>query len=243
MDNYWKGKTICFLGDSITEGVGVVPGERYFEFLSKELGFTACGYGVNGARYVDLYEQALRMKKEFGSNTDAIFIFAGTNDFFLNTPPGEWFNYAEEDVAALKNDDGTPLKIETRKVRQFNFDTDTYKGSINRLMSFLKHNYAEKQIFMLTPLHRAYAEFGPLNIQYSEMYSNSLGIFFDEYVNAIREAAQIWAAELIDMYSISGLYPLYDESAGKYFCHIDTDRLHPNKEGHKKIAEILKRKI
>lgn len=243
MKTSWKGKNLCFLGDSITEGVGVVPGERYFDYLEKDLEFNAYGFGVNGAKYVDLFDQALRMQKELGENVDAIFIFAGTNDFFLNTPPGEWFTYTDEEVAATRNEDGTPKKREMRKVRRFNFDENTLKGDINRLMSFLKTNYADKRIFIMTPLHRAYAEFGPENIQYNEMYSNSLGIFVDEYVKAIKEAAEIWAAELIDLYSISGLFPLYDKSAKLYFANEDTDRLHPSKEGHKRIAETIKSKI
>ena len=34
----WKGKHICFLGDSITDAVTVNVGERYFELLAEKVG-------------------------------------------------------------------------------------------------------------------------------------------------------------------------------------------------------------
>ena len=95
----------------------------------------------------------------------------------------------------------------------------------------------------MTPIHRAYATFGPENVQYDEMHSNSIGLFFEEYVSAVKEASNIWATEIIDLNAVSGFFPLFDKNAEKYFCNTQTDRLHPNFEGHRKLAKIIEKKI
>ena len=72
--NTWERKTVCFLGDSITDGVGVQPGERYLDILGERMKFNACGYGVNGARFIDLYSQALKMKNTEKTLTQFLFL-------------------------------------------------------------------------------------------------------------------------------------------------------------------------
>ena len=109
-------------------------------------------------------------------------------------------------------------------------------------MDFLKTNYPDKQIILLTPIHRAYACFGPDNIQPDERFANSIGVFFDEYVEAVKEAAGVWAVPVIDLNSLSGLYPLNDSHA-RYFSNGKTDRLHPNAAGHKRMAQTIARQM
>ena len=236
-----KGKKLCFLGDSITEAYGIKPGDRYFDLLSKKYGFNAYGYGICGARFEGLYDQAQKMYAEHGDDVDAIFIFAGTNNYNGSTPLGEWFNIEKADVVRLRNPDGTPRLIETRLKRTVNTNPSTYRGAISRLLSFLKEHYGTKRIILMTPLHRAYAEFGNENIQYNELYSNGQMLFIDDYVRDIKTAAELFACELIDLFSVSGMYPLADCSAKAYFINTETDRLHPNEAGHKVIAEAIER--
>jgi len=50
--------------------------------------------------------------------------------------------------------------------------------------------------------------------------------------------ANIWAVPVIDLNSLSGLYPLLDEHT-RYFRNADTDRLHPGTEGHRRLAYVL----
>ena len=237
---HWQGKKVCFLGDSITEGVGA-PNNAYWKFLGEYTGIIPISYGKNGYKFFGLLEQAERMLAEQKNDVDAIFVFAGTNDFKGNKPLGEW--YSETEVSLPNRHDKTLAKMITRKHREFNYDTKTFKGSINTVLSFLKKHYFDKQIILLTPIHRAYATFSEDNLQYDETYSNTLGIFFDEYVKAVKEAANIWATELIDLNSVSGLFPLNDDSAAKYFRDVNTDRLHPKAEGHEKIAKAIARKM
>ena len=65
----------------------------------------------------------------------------------------------------------------------------------------------------MTPIHRAYFGSSDKNIQPDEMYENVRGIFFDEYVKAIKEVGNVWAVPVIDLNSLSGLFPLYDAGA------------------------------
>ena len=110
-------------------------------------------------------------------------------------------------------------------------DGDTFRGRINIAMSYLKANFPDKQVILLTPIHRGYARFGDNNIQPDESYPNSLGLYADAYVDAVKEAANVWAVPVIDLNSICGLYPNAD-SHTRYFHDAQSDRLHPNSEGH-----------
>lgn len=64
---------------------------------------------------------------------------------------------------------------------------------------------------------------------------NAQGLFIDDYVEAIKEAGNVWAVPVIDLNSISGLYPNMYEQV-RYFRNSETDRLHPGTEGHRRMA-------
>lgn len=105
-------------------------------------------------------------------------------------------------------------------------------------MDFLKTNFPEQQIILLTPIHRAQARFSNENCQPEEAFPNKLGLYVDAYVNTVKEAGNVWAVPVIDLNSICGLYPMNDAHA-VYFHKADTDRLHPNAKGHLRMAKAL----
>lgn len=76
------------------------------------------------------------------------------------------------------------------------------------------------------------------NRQVPEDYANRCGEYLDAYVDAVKEAGQVWAVPVIDLGALCGLYPLHDQYA-VYFNNAETDRLHPNNKGHKRMAETL----
>ena len=131
---------------------------------------------------------------------------------------------------------GGGKEVRTRRMPQTN--GATFRGRINRVMDYLKTNFPEQQIIILTPIHRAAAQFSNQNIQPEEAFPNKLGLYVDAYVNAVKEAANVWAVPVIDLNSLSGLYPMNDAHA-RYFHDKDTDRLHPNAEGHRRMALTL----
>ena len=114
----------------------------------------------------------------------------------------------------------------------------TLCGRINAVLAFLKEHYPTKQVILLTPLHRGYARFSDRNVQPDESFPNRLGLYADAYVAKIREAGSVWAVPVIDLNSISGLYPLADSHV-RYFSDGQTDRLHPNAAGHERMARVL----
>lgn len=230
--NQWKGKKVAFLGDSITDKIHVGTAKNYWQYLSELLGLESLVYGINGHQWNGVLGQAEKLQAERGDDIDAILIFAGTNDYNAGVPLGEWYIEKDESVEV------SGPKQEVRKRRTLQMDGQTFRGRINRVMSYLKTNYSTKQIILLTPIHRGYARFSDNNIQPDESYPNRIGLYVDAYVDVIKEAANVWAVPVIDLNSISGLYPVND-SHTRYFHKEDTDRLHPNADGHYRMAKAL----
>ena len=228
---------ICFLGDSITDGIGT--DKRYIEYIAEATGAKTYGFGVNGAQSADLFSQLENMKKAVGNDFDILFVLIGTNDFNGGVALGEFFTEHTENVACDSDENGNFTRFAARKKREFIFSDDTFKGRLNKFYSYVRQNYPDKRIIMLTPLHRAYAYFGGDNIQPSELYANRVGNYLEEYVEAERKAADIWAIELIDLYRDCGLFPLYAESASLYFSPDKNDSLHPAANGHALIAKTI----
>lgn len=228
----WTGKKVAFLGDSITDSEHIGTEKNYWQFLEEMLGIEALVYGINGHQWSDLPGQAEKLKEEEGDRVDAIIIFAGTNDYYADVPLGEWYSCQPQKTTV------SGPETDTRIRRIFHMDGSCFRGRINMVMNYLKTEFPEQQIILLTPIHRGYARFGDGNIQPEESFPNSLGLYIDDYVQVIKEAANVWAAPVIDLNSISGLFPL-NKSHERYFNDKETDLLHPNSEGHFRMAKAL----
>ena len=226
----WSGKKIAFLGDSMTQKRDSAV-EVYWEYLTELMEIEPFVYGISGNQWDGIYKQTQKLIQEHGSDVDAILIFAGTNDYNHNTPLGNFYLESEKET----NYNGTTVR---RKYRTLIKDDTTFCGRINKAMAFLKENYPDQQIVIMTPIHRGFAKFSDRNVQPEENYSNDLGLYIDDYVNVLRQAASVWAVPLIDLYSTSGLYPMSD-SFVKYFENAQTDRLHPNSVGNYRLAKTI----
>ena len=229
-NSQWKGKKVAFLGDSMTQK-RKNDNTVYWEYLADLLGIEPFVYGISGHQWDGIYGQAVKLKKEKGTDVDAIFIFAGTNDYNHGIPLGEFFRETQKET----NHNGNQV---VRKFREPVITDSTFCGRINTVMDFLKSNYPDQQIIIFTPIHRGFAQFSESNIQPEESFSNAQGLYLDSYVITLKKAASIWAVPLIDLYSASGLYPLQD-SFSKYFENAETDMLHPNSAGNYRLAKTI----
>ena len=228
-------KRVAFFGDSITDPRNDGSKIKYWHFLRDWLGITPYVYAVSGRQWNDIPRQADRLHTEHGDSVDAILILVGTNDYNNAVPLGEWYEVKKEQVIYGH---GQPKALVDRERRYLRKDPETYRGRINIALDKVKKMYPTKQIVLLTPIHRAQFHRSDTNWQITEDYANGCGSYLDDYVNAVKDAGNIWAVPVIDLNAVSGLYPMADEYA-QYFKDATTDRLHPNDKGHERIARTL----
>jgi len=233
----WAGKRIGYLGDSVTDPRSY-DGKiiHYWDYLSQYLHTEPIVSGVSGYEWWHLPQLADEMYNKVGQDVDGIIVFLGTNDFNSGVPIGEWYKETTEQVMVARC--GEKKQSKTVKHRTLIMDGGTLKGRINIGLKKLKTMWPDKQIILLTPLHRATADFGDHNYQPDESYQNPCGEYIDAYVDAIKEAGNVWSVPVIDINSLSGLYPILDEHT-RYFYNSEKDRLHPNDKGHMRIAKLL----
>ena len=231
----WQGKRVAYFGDSVTDPRNKAASKKYWAWLQEWLQITPYIYGVSGRQWTDIPRQTDNLKTEHGDSVDAILIFCGTNDYNNGVPLGQWWD--EQDTEVMYGH-GQPKQMVPRRQRTPAMDPDTYRGRINIALDSLKRTYPTKQIVLLTPIHRSNFFANDKNWQCDESYTNQCGEYIDAYVDAVKEAGNIWAVPVIDWNASCGLFPLMSEH-GQYFNNSETDLLHPNNLGHQRMARTL----
>lgn len=232
----WQGKRVGFIGDSLTDPNSYGDKiKKYWSFLQEWLDIKPYVYGVSGRQWDNVPAQAQQLFKDHGSDVDAILVFMGTNDFNHGVPIGEWFSEKVEQVMTAQ---GEPKKLVERKRRTPIMDKNTYRGRLNIGILQLKTLFPDKQIVLLTPLHRSLADFGDRNLQPDESYQNRCGEYVDAYIQEVKNAGNIWGIPVIDLNAVTGLNPMVEEQV-MYFYDSGYDRLHPNSKGQERIAKSL----
>jgi len=205
-----KGKKICFLGDSITEGHGVSCKDNiYCNILAQKYAFTALNYGIGGTRIArqqncdcaDCDKYYASRVNDMDPDADAVVVFGGTNDF------------GHADTVVGTESDREPT---------------TFYGACHTLFRKLLTKYSDATIVVMTPLHRT-----------SENdLINEIGLPrepLSTYVTALRNVATYYSLPVCDLYNVSGLQPNVPVIQQKYM----PDGLHPNDAGAARIAERL----
>ncbi len=133
---------VIFLGDSITQGVGVSsPENRYTDVFARNTGAIVCNYGVSGTRISkqrvpyfshkkSMYERdfILRVDEDIKeASADLVVVFGGTNDFGHGDAPRGAF---------------------------FDKDEYTFYRAMHSLVNKLANKFPESRIVFMTPLHR-----------------------------------------------------------------------------------------
>lgn len=207
-------KKIAFLGDSITEGVGVAdPVNLYWRRVEALTGARSYGYGIGGTRIAPQRTPSLqpRWDRYFGSriadmipDADIVVVFGGTNDFGHGD-------------AAL----GDPRAPQP----------DTFCDALHQLLRELIERYPQAQLVLMTPLHRLTEN---VNVAYNESGIRSEHTL-EDYVDAITTVAAFYGVPVLDLFRTSGLQPAVPVARELYM----PDGLHPNDAGHARIAERL----
>ena len=212
-----SGKSIHFLGDSITEGVGVSHPDRIYHALIKQTyGLAqANNFGISGTRFayqrtpsdvpsfdLDFPSRVEQMPKE----ADAVVVFGGTND------------YGHGDATIGTPSDRTP---------------ETFYGACHYLFSKLIERYPTIPVVVMTPLHRM-GEHDP-HPKTSADGSVADTPTLKTYVDIIKEVAACYSLPVCDLYAYGGICPDI-EAQRVALC---PDGLHPNDAGHIMIAEKL----
>ena len=207
-----KNKKILFLGDSITEGVGVSsPDKCYVSVFGKLSGAEVKNYGIGGTRIakqskISLSEESdkdfMSRVDEMDSEADVVVVFGGTNDF--------------------GHGDSTIGDFSSR-------DECTFYGALHILCTSLINKYPKADIIFMTPLHRVSEddEVNEIGLKHEVLLSG--------YVNIIKEVAGYYGLPVLDLFNTSGIQPKVDIIIEIYM----PDGLHPSDAGAEKIAKRL----
>ena len=213
-----KGKIIDFLGDSITEGVGVCDqNNRYDNIVHRRLGLAAhYNYGIGGTRlaHQSVPSETPRYDLCFcgrayllDKSADLIVVYGGVND------------YIHGDAYFGKMEDRTP---------------ETFCGAVYFLMNFLKTNYEGKQIVFMTPAHMHFKGISdkcltgrPMKKPDSQPLS--------AYVEVIKARGEELGIPVLDLFEKLPIDPNNESDREKY----TVDGLHFNDDGHEILANTL----
>lgn len=213
-----KGKIIDFLGDSITEGVGVTDIEncRYDNRLRKTYGLEKnYNYGIGGTRLAHQSKPSEKPRHDLcfcgraydlNEDADIIVVYGGVND------------YIHGDAYFGTMEDKTP---------------ETFCGAVYFLMDLLKTKYAGATVVFMTPAHCNYKEVSDSAPSVRPVKRDARPLI--EYVNAIKARGEELGVPVLDLFENLGLDPNNEEQKARY----TTDGLHFNDDGHAYIAAAL----
>lgn len=214
-----KGKIIDFLGDSITEGVGVVDIEnnRYDNVMKKNYGLAEVyNYGIGGSRLAHQSKPSEKPRHDLcfcgrvydlNRNADIVVVYGGVNDYFHGDAP------------IGKMGDTTPA---------------TFYGAVRFLMEYLTAEFPGKTIVFMSPARFFYEGMdGSLPSNGPKKGPDALPVL--GYTAIIKETAELYGIPVLDLFEKLGLDPCIPEIREKY----TEDGLHFNDAGQHFIAKCL----
>lgn len=213
-----KGKIINFLGDSITEGVGVddIQNCRYDNVIKRECGLRAANnYGISGTRLAHQRTPTEQPRKDLcfcgrvydmDTNADIVVVYGGVND------------YIHGDAPIGKMGDKLP---------------STFYGGVSFLMKYLKNTYKDKTVVFMTPAHCNYDHTDAIKSQRDIKLDDALPLA--AYVEIIEECGREFDVPVLNLFKKLPIDPNIPEHKEKY----TSDGLHFNNEGQVILANCL----
>lgn len=215
-----KGFKVNFLGDSITEGVGVTDqANRYDNIIKRECNLSqANNYSISGSRLAHQIHPSEKPRYDLcfcgraydmDESADMVIVYGGVND------------YIHGDAPFGSIGDKTPA---------------TFCGGVYFLMKYLSDIYPSKPIVFFTPARCFLRKEVDDRIVSTHAKKLPGGKPLIEYAKVIKETAKEFGVYILDLYNDLGLDPHDEQIFEKY----TVDGLHFNDAGHQKIAELFK---
>lgn len=108
----------------------------------------------------------------------------------------------------------------------------TFVGALSEVVYNMQSHYPKAKIVLMTPLIATY------NGYMFDYTKNNEHLFLEDYRQGIRLVAKMLGAVVYDTNMYSGLNPNNGYMSETYYSSRE-DGVHPNEEGHKRIAEPL----
>lgn len=215
-----QGFKVNFLGDSITEGVGVtdIANCRYDSRLAQMCKLsTANNYGIGGTRLAHQTHASEKPRHDLcfcgraydmDTTADMVVVYGGVND------------YLHGDAPFGEVGDTTPA---------------TFCGGVYFLMNYLRNTYCDKPVVFMTPARCFYrGEIDDLMPSAHERKRTG-GKPLRAYVDVILQTAKQFDIPVLDLYENLGIDPHNPQMYKNY----TVDGLHFNDAGHALISERL----
>ena len=216
-----RDKTVNFLGDSITEGVGVsdVSSFRFDSIIGEKCGCRKVNnYGIGGTRIAHKTQPSEKARHDMNfcgrchdmdRDADVIIVFGGVNDYLHGDAP-----------LGKPGDKGR----------------DTFCGSVDYLTRTIRELYPNAVPVFFTPAH-CFCDDGFSQIRPEGLVREEH--FLSEFSEAIKAIAPQNGFHVFDMFEELGIDPKKPEDREKY----TVDGLHFNDEGNGVIADVMIRCI
>ena len=216
-----EGKIVNFLGDSITEGAGVVDRAncRYDNVIAKNAKLAAVyNYGIGGTRLAHQQKASDSPRHDLcfcgrahdlNPAADLVVVYGGVND------------YLHGDAPIGEIGDTTPA---------------TFCGGVYYLMKLLKTNFIDKgkKVAFLTPA-RCHRPTQPHTEPSKNPRKGPDAQPLSYYVEVIKKTGESFGIPVLDLYNELGLDPVDEEIRAKYTM----DGLHFNDAGHAILAACV----
>ena len=220
----WAGKKLVVMGDSITWGAYADDGEIWWQVLAASLECSeVVGNGVGGScfstqsDYGTSNSPMVSRYANLPADGDLYLVFGGTNDYGHGSPLG-----TIEDTTDV-----------------------SFYGAMHIIINGLMAKNPTARIAFMTPLHRY--GFGTTASGTKLIYDttpNEAGYILEDYRDAIIKKCARHGIPVIDTYQLSGMdFSLGQDGSSQFNASAagvhpwTTDGLHPNGEGHRKLAE------
>ena len=209
----FAGKTITFLGDSITQGVGVSSSAyRYSSLVASALGMKEINMGISGTVMCTGGHRDSRLDdiQKISLDSDYVGILLGVNDFdqCRNNSTSKYYSLGEFGSK----------------------DTSTIYGALDKMCSDLVARFGgtDTKIFLMTPVVTSWNSSVTSTRDWDQSKVNACGYTLRELCDAIVEVATYYGIVTCDLNALC-------EMTSADFA----DGIHPNTSGTTKMAAVI----